>query len=297
QAFVGDFGKSRIWSSPAESTYDAYMYRNAEGKIIGVVRIPNYTPELGGDQAAADFSEIIQHFETHTDAMIIDQLNNPGGSLFLVYTLASMLTEQSLFLPKNRVALTPSTVAQCAQILKMSDFVINDATARMLYGPSIEGYPITYNFHLMTKNHCEFVISEYKQQKQISDPTWIWGFDKINPYPGPRYTKSIVVMVNELDFSGGDWFPSILQDNKIATIVGVRTAGAGGYISQMSFPSSFGLNRIVFTGSLAERVDTSTIENLGIKPDINIPMTALDYFSGFSYYKSKVRQVLNSLLK
>lgn len=297
RSFVGDFGKSRLWSSPPDSTYDAYMYRNPEGKIIGVVRIPNYTPELGGDRAAADFSQIVAHFETHTDGMIIDQLNNPGGSLFLVYSLASMLTEQALFLPKNRVALTPATVAQCAQILKLSDLITNDAMARLLYGPSIEGYPITYNFHLMTKNYCEFVISEYKQQKQISDPTWIWGMDRINPYPGPRYTKSIVVMVNELDFSGGDWFPSILQDNKRAKIVGVRTAGAGGYIAQMSFPSSFGLNRIVFTGSLAERVDSSPIENLGVQPDIPIPMTAMDYFSGFAPYKSKVRQVLNSLLK
>jgi C-terminal processing protease CtpA/Prc len=104
-------------------------------------------------------------------------------------------------------------------------------------------------------------------------------------------------MINELDFSGGDFFPAILQDNKRVTLVGSRTSGAGGYVLPLKFTNSFGLEAITFTGSLAERVDKNPIENLGVTPDVPIEMTAKDYQTGFTDYVSKVKAVVSEKLK
>ena len=301
--YLSDFG-ARLWSTSAENTFDAYMYKNQDGKIIGVVRIPSYVPPMGDEQAAIDFAGIVAHFQTHTDSMIIDQLNNPGGSLFLVYTLASMLVDRPVYVPKNRVALDEQTKNLCVTVMRVKDLITSDSIAQMFWGPSIGGYPITKQFHQMTVNYCTEVMNELKAQKTISKPIHLYGFDRVNPFPGPRYSKKIVVLVNELDFSGGDWFPTILQDynrslpkdKQRIQILGTRTAGAGGYISQIPITGSFGISRLIFTGSLAERADLNPIENLGVTPDVEIPVTARDYLSGFAFYKGKVAQTLKALM-
>jgi hypothetical protein len=43
--------------------------------------------------------------QTDTDALVIDQFNNPGGSLFHLYTLVSMLSPKELTVPYHEVTL------------------------------------------------------------------------------------------------------------------------------------------------------------------------------------------------
>ena len=131
----------------------------------------------------------------------------------------------------------------------------------------------------------------------MTDPYFIWGVDRINPNNKVKYSKPIVIIINELDFSGGDFFPAILQDNKRATIVGSRTAGAGGYVNSIAFPNSFGFAGISFTGSIGERTDKNPIENLGVTPDVEIKLTVEDVRKGFTQYLGKVKSTVDSLIK
>jgi len=146
------------------------------------------------------------------------------------------------------------------------------------------------------QDYCNLVISEYQAGKQFSTAYYLWGVDKITPNPA-HYTKPVVLLVNQLDFSGGDFFPAIMQDNKRVTVVGTRTAGAGGYVLEATFPNNFGLENVRFTGSLAERVNLNPIENLGVTPDVNLAMTVEDIRHGFKNYQDEVRTVLKTLVK
>jgi hypothetical protein len=50
------------------------------------------------------------------------------------------------------------------------------------------------------------------------------GVAEILPAKNP-YTKKIVVLINELDFSAAEFLAAILQDNKRATLFGESTGG------------------------------------------------------------------------
>jgi C-terminal processing protease CtpA/Prc len=117
----------------------------------------------------------------------------------------------------------------------------------------------------------------------------------VNPDPNVNYTKPILLLVNELDFSGGDFFPAILQDNNRAKIMGLRTSGAGGYILSVEFPSSLGLKSFSFTGSLARRMNNKPIENLGVTPDIPYDWTVNDFQNNYVDYKAAINKAVGSL--
>lgn len=305
KSYLPDFGP-RIWSAPKEFFFDAYIYKASDNRLIGVVRSPSYSPP-NGPIAARQFAAILQHMQQNTDALVIDQLNNPGGSLFLVYAMTSMLTDRPMSVPKNFIALTDDAVGMCGQVVKYGQMIQDDNMAKMLFGPELDGFPVSHQFVMGAIAYCRNIIAEKAAQRTVTSTAYhLYGVDKVMPSNFARYTKGILVLVNELDFSGGDWFPTILQDSqrglpadkKRIFIMGTRTAGAGGYIQRISgMHSAFGLNFIQYTGSLAIRADgKSPIENLGVTPDILMPTSVMDYMTGFSSYVRNVQMTLSSLM-
>jgi hypothetical protein len=284
-----------IWSSEEADLFQAYIFEQ-DGKKVGFVRIPSYSPE-STVLAAFQFSKIVKKFQEEVDLMLIDQLNNPGGSVFYLYALASMLTDTSLSTPRHRMSLFPSDIRECADIETVLGDIKSDEDVVKLLGPSVDGYPSSYMVGLGIRQYCRFLTEQYNQGKRLSDPYFIFGVDRVNPHPLAQFTKPIIVLINELDFSGGDFFPAILQDNARVTLVGTRTSGAGGYVLEAKFTNSFGLEGVNFTGSIAERVDRNPIENLGVVPDVNVEMTVNDYQNGFVDYLQKVKAVVSDKLK
>lgn len=291
--FLPDFG-NRIWQTAEDNTFDSYIYQSEDGRLIGVIRIPQYIVD-DYNKAVKDFAGIIAHLEKNTSALIIDQNNNPGGSVFYLYSLVSMLSDQAMVVPKHKVSLLPAETNECLTFLDQMASVKNDEDAAKALGDT-NGFPATYQLAVATQDFCQNMVQEYQSGKQLSDPLYFWGVDKINPNP-VHYTKPIVLLVNSLDFSGGDFFPAIMQDNKRVTIVGTRTAGAGGYILDAAFPNSIGLEGITFTGSIAERVNKKPIENLGVTPDVELPMTVEDLRNGFQPYQKQVKAIVKKLTK
>lgn len=294
KSFIPTLGKT-IWESDKEDPFYAYIYQNEDRKLVGYVRIPAYEAE-NYPKAIASFAKIIKRFESSTDALVIDQVNNPGGSVFYLYALASMLSPQALSTPLHEMAITPADVMDAQTNLSQLDGVKDDESAKKVLGDTLDGFPVSYEVAQFARNYFRFLVGEFEAGHHVSSPYYISGADKINPAE-THYSKPILLLTNELDFSGGDFFPAIMQDNKRVTILGTRTAGAGGYVNDVTYPNALGIASFRVTESIAKRVSDNPIENLGVKPDVEYAITENDFAHGYADYTKAIRAAVATLLK
>ncbi len=292
QSFLPDLG-TKIWQSEANNTFHAYIYMDKQKNLIGYVRLPTYHVN-DFDKAIADFKAIITRFETSTNAMIIDQVDNPGGSVLYMYALASMLSDQPLKTPQHRMSITQADVLAARKSNELLKNVKSDEEARKVL-EEMDGYPPSYEFVQFLMSYNRFIISEWEAGRHLTRPFWLGGVDHINPAP-QHYTHPILLLTNHLDYSCADFFPSILQDNQRITILGSRTAGAGGYVNNVSIPNNIGIDYFRVTESIAERINGNPIENLGVTPDIPYEMTPADYQYNFQPYTVKIKATLEAML-
>lgn len=289
-SFVPKLGLT-LWSHE-KSPFYAYIYLNSQKRKIGYIRIPHY--EMNDPEDFKAFGEIIQQFEKETEALVIDQVNNYGGLVRTEYTLVSMLTNRPLSTPRHRIMITQQDVAMALSILDFLEIMRSDQDVRQIFQGSSSFE--TYQTVLFLKSYYQFIIDEWNAGHLLTDPIHVEGVDFVNPHPSCCYTKPILVLINELDFSGGDFFPAIMQDNQRALLFGTKTAGAGGFVIPLSFPNANGIDRIYYTASIAERLNHQPIENLAVVPDIEYQLTEADVRGGYRQYRSAVNAVVSSLL-
>lgn len=292
RGFLPYLGK-KWWESEPSNTFHAYLYETRDHHLVGYVRIPHF---IGDADEAEEFSKIIAFMQDRSDALVIDQTNNPGGSAFYLYALASMLTDQPLSAPRHKMTITQREVMSAVFFAPLFEKIHSDEEARELLGDTLDGNQVTYQMAQFFLNYFRFIIDEWKEGRILTKPFYLYGVDHINPHPKTRYTKPILVLTNCLDFSCGDFFPAILQDNNRVTILGERTAGAGGFVIGTSFPNHFGIASYFFTGSIAERVDKNPIENLGVQPDIVYSASEADLTGDYEEYVQEIHRAVDKLL-
>lgn len=287
----------RLWESKDNNPFQAYIFARDDlpglaNKCIGYVRISSYR---GTAEETEEFKEIIELFEEETDLLIINQLNNPGGSLFYLYSLASIIANQPLTVPKHHILLTQEEVHRAAKLLIEIEKITSDEKARDCFGDNIGGFPVNYGFVKKLKGFCTEVIASWEKGALYTDLLPLFGIDIVNPNPSIHYTKPILFLINELDFSGADFMPAILQDNRRAIIFGKQTAGAGGYFMKTQVPNQLGINYFHFTASIAERKSGKNIENVGVTPDIAYEVTENDLTDDYSEYAEVLLAILDQL--
>ncbi len=284
----------KLWKTGSDWIFDAYIFETELGKRIGYIRLPHY---MGDSEELEEFGQIMNYFQRRTDALVIDQINNPGGSVFYLYALASTLTDKPISAPKHRISLTQEEVHTALFLLPYLEHVRDDSSARSVLGEEVGGYPVNYEFVYLMRRFCHFLIDQWSQGNLYTEPTHLFGVDMIKPHPRYRYKKPILLLVNSLNFSGGDFFPAILQDSKRARLMGTRTAGAGGYVLSTSFPNHSGIKGFVLTGSHAERADSNPIENLGVKPDVVYHLSVEDLQSNYQPYADRILEEIELLIQ
>ncbi|OGR68186.1 MAG: hypothetical protein A2081_02535 [Elusimicrobia bacterium GWC2_61_19] len=282
--FLPDFGE-KVWEAPADNSFRAYVYKSpASGRNVALVRIPTYMVDNPA-KLVKDFAALVPEFNNRADALVIDQTNNPGGIVFYLYALASMLTDTPLTLPRHYITLTQADVAESVNFLQETAAAKTDADAKDMLGPDVAGYPVSYE---LLANWAAFhaeVVKQWAAGKTMTSPLPVFGIATLKPDAAVRFTKPVMILTNPLDFSGGDFFPAIMQDNKRAVIFGERTAGAGGVVKEYKQANSLlGVSSIHLTATIAERPNGQPIENLGVTPDVPYIVTPADVQGGYAAY-------------
>ncbi|MBI5624659.1 MAG: protease-like activity factor CPAF [Elusimicrobia bacterium] len=294
RSYVPELGKV-LWEIPEMSPVYAAVYEDEAGRRIGYLRIPDYMGEETHMQIVA---QILSQFQKVTDGLVLDQINNPGGNMFYMHALLSMMTDKPMSVPKHRVLINESDAFMASQILDQA--ASEDETAKEIEDELSDMESMGMMMMLSRGGaepileYARFVLSELKAGRRLTSPTHLFGLTKIEPNAQVSYTKPIVVLVNELDFSAGDFLPAIMQDNGRATILGVKTAGAGGGVRSVEFPNQLGIAGFSYTWTIAERANGDPIENLGVTPDVPYELTADDLRNGFEGYKKAILAALKA---
>ncbi|MCX5796220.1 MAG: protease-like activity factor CPAF [Elusimicrobia bacterium] len=305
KSFVPSLGKV-LWQAGEDDPFHAYIFETKDGRKAGFVRIASYE---GGAKEAKAFGALTAKFNKEgIKSLVIDQVNNPGGDVFYMYALLSHLTDKPLKTPHHRLIIGENNAKWAADLLlKVMQGAQGSSAQRAApkadaeekdEEPTASGYPVTQKFMQLFVRFAQFILKQFDAGKRFTDLTWINGVDEIDPAPKAeeRYTGPILLLTNELDFSGGDFFPAVMQDNKRVTQMGVRTAGAGGMVMPFELPNQFGIADLNATWSIAERANGKPIENLGVVPDIPYNMTQKDLQTGFAEYRLAIIKAVQDLM-
>lgn len=271
-----------VWEWPnaigVSAPFSAYICRVKNGRRIGYARVPHY--EYHEDSVNV-FSELIDRFETTTAAMVFDQVNNPGGSIFHMYSILSALTNRPLVLPKHQLCLDENDAAMALQTVAKAE--------------AGEAVPIRERPSTEAVAYSRFVLSEIRAgRRRLTNPGYLGGVAEILPAK-IHYTKKIVVLINELTFSAPEFLAAILQDNGRATLFGAGTAGAGGCVRHRVIPNNLGIDYMTYTWTLAWRTNGQPIEGVGVQPDVRYSVTADDLQSGFTGYRQALLATIEAV--
>lgn len=282
-----------LWVFEGDHFY-AYLYKNSFGKLVGYVRIPYYVddPFQSAPTPMDELGDIIEFFELFADALVVDQLHNPGGNLFNLYDIASMLTPRPLKTIPQHFKLTPAEVDHSLQLLDLLD-MLEDVSSLLLLAAEDKEF---VRFFANARDYCHFILDQWQGGKSFTDLYYFLGISEVVPNSSVHFSKPIVMVIDELDFSCGDLMPAIMQDNGRAILFGARTAGAGGAVEEMAFPNNCGIDAFSYTTSFLVRDNGLPIENLGVSPDVAVNITAIDLQENYREYCEKLNATVTKAI-
>ncbi len=251
----------------------AALYRY-QGKSILLVRQATYSPDdFKPEIYMKAYTALLSEYEGLADVLVLDQTHNPGGSYCADF--------YNLFARDQDV--------QSAELLHADRKWINDLKVNyVLENP----HPPIWDA-LSLESWGLMVEQAYDAGQSLSAPIPLFTgsfFAQKLPY---RWSKPMLVLIDELAGSCGDMFPMIVKANKRAQLFGQRTMGLGGNVEEVGTLDNsrihVKLTRGMFFPYNATRgpLDTEFIENSGVTPDIPYTHKVDDYRIGYiGYVKS-----------
>lgn len=240
--------------------YPAYVSREG-GTLVGTIYLDTFSPLETPVKTLAEFKATLASFQLlGVENVVLDLLNNGGGQLALGMQLAQALTNEKIELPKIQLRTSDSWMDQF-ELDAMN--AKNDAEREL------------------SRRILADLSGSRRSGGRLSP---VYSADILAPFtvkPNEKMVKKMkyAVLINEMCASMCDIFSANLQDNKLATIVGTRSMGAGGnVVGYNQAPNShFDVRQ---TESLIVRKDGSYVENVGTTPDVVVPVAN---FAGTKY--------------
>ncbi len=246
----------------------AYYHPTEKGNV-GYLRIPHYywLDDNNSNYASEVFSQYeyaISVLEKNTVGLIIDQDHNCGGSVDYLEDMISLFTQKP--------------------VLPMQFELLANKTTYIDYANDIQNWTTPHTIlEEQVKKVQELIYNSWSKGHFLTPKTSISGKDWIYPHR-IHYTKPIVMLIDELSGSGGDAFPSLMQGYGLAKLLGTRTSGLGGHVTQM--PSlNYSAMEYRMTRSLFYRPDGVAVENNGAVPDVNYTITRDDFIYQYKNYQ------------
>jgi len=286
---LGDGFTQRLGKVMSDTFYSG-VFQNGPYKI-GFIRIPDYAPS-NPQMAMAQFKDEVAFFQANTDGLIVDEMRNPGGSVSYTNALLSLLIPYTW----NSVGF---------EIRATSEWVLQ--ISRALEQAKTAGTP-SYIIALL-QSLKEGIQTANSENRGRTGPI---PLDDVTIDRSPAmdkdgnviaYTKPLMVLVDEMSASGGDYFPATIQDNARGPLFGFRTMGAGGDVEVWQ-ASSYSQGITSVTESLMSRnIDVVTsdfpvtryVENVGVRPDIEYDyMTRQNLMGGGAAFVTAFLQAMNN---
>jgi tricorn protease len=107
--------------------------------------------------------------------------------------------------------------------------------------------------------------------------------------PGQVLDMPIVILMGENSFSNAEMFPQAMKSRGLAKLVGRRTPGYVVYTSGFELVDGTGAR---MPGTGVWRLDGTSLENDGVKPDFDVTQSADQFFSGVDPQLDKAIAVL-----
>ncbi len=245
--------KSRIY--PALITN--IMLRNKENPKqiqnhhIAYIYLDTFAPEVEDEnEAVEEFKRTLLYIRAQgVRDIIIDLLDNGGGSLSLSAKLAQALTPKRIDLPKIQ--------------FMTSEGWLDTFRDLSVGSPSDSGQELA--------RRVVVAINEAKKSNQrLTVPQELESFFPFQIQPSDKTPGDfrIVALINELCVSACDIFAGMLKDNQLATLIGSKTMGGGGNVILVPNLSPSSNMLLQQTHSLVVRSNGKYIENEGIEPDV-----------------------------
>jgi C-terminal processing protease CtpA/Prc len=248
------------WITPDHATYPTYVSQEVKDdrvKLVATMYLDTFSPKAKSADVVQEFKDTLEHLAFYgVNDLIIDLVNNGGGSLGLGMNLAQALSPEKVEMPGIQFRNSQSWMNQFEDLSLKGPSDAERELARRVHQQLVE--EDRKGMRLSTAVNADILIPFELQPNEDMG-------EKLN----------IVLMVNEMCASMCDIFTAILQDNHLAKVIGSRTMGAGGNVVthyqapnshlELRQTESLIVRRVVKNGK-AELAEY--IENNGVEPDV-----------------------------
>ena len=237
--------------------------------MFAVLRIPDFTPFSFGNCTkvyegegftlsvctAPTAETLAQTFQKlkgmGINTLVLDLRSNPGGYLDFGYEIFKVFAKGPSEVNLASIRLNEEWVGDCRGAAESSYLPVSVR----------EEYRKIY----------QKLLKESERGEKYSSPVSIMGSKEVQGVENGWDGKTLI-LVDEMCASMCDIFTTLMQDHKLATVVGKQTMGAGGNVIEGPITPHTKV-AINLTASRIFRLDGSTIENEGAKPDIAVETT------------------------
>jgi C-terminal processing protease CtpA/Prc len=245
--------------------FPAYILRKAnDTENVGYIRISTF--DMTNDSLKTLGAIFKAMNKNRIKGLILDLIDNTGGSLVHGLRLANMLSSKSLEYPHIR-------------------FALNNSWYRSFQSLSTQtSDPLQREWAQRIVNKLQADLSK-PQRPRLSSSMSTLELDRYSHL----YSKNsgyvadgvkIAVLINEMCASMCDIFASVFKDNNLGRVIGMKSMGAGGNVTS-HFASPVAGIILNQTESLLFNKAGVELENNGIEPDLEFD-TVADRTTGFS---------------